>query len=385
MPNLLKAVEASIVEKTGVRVSIGHNDLPVIESHSTKQIKSLDELLEAGNFSKDEWEVERSKANVWHQFSSDNGLVPLWQVEARLRRKDLSQAFIAQLISDGHKALKAGLNSTDKGKLAKVTKNTIKGTMVEFALPDLHLGKFAWNEETGHGNWDINLAADTYSDAMNDLISRSPDAEEAWYIVGNDFFNVDNENGTTTAGTPQDEDGRWQKTFAKGKEIVMCSIGKLRKKYPKVKVIVVYGNHDRQRSFYLGEVLVEACRSIPNVEVDNRPLLRKYYQWGATGIGFTHGDRIKQKDLAHLVQNEARQIWGNTKRFELHLGHLHQDIVKTLGGVTVRWLPALCPPDAWHSGQGYTMAEKAAMLFVYDQTGMRNLEVHYPNEDRLRK
>jgi len=384
MPNLLNAVRSSIIDKTGIRVSTDENELPVIEAHSTKQVKTLDELLEAANFSREEWEVERSKANVWHQFSGENGLVPLWQVTAQLRRKDLSPETIAELIKAGSKGLKRGLESNLKDKLAKKSKDG-KGVMVEFALPDLHLGKFAWNNETGHGNYDINIAEEVYDQAMDDLVARSAEAEEAWYIVGNDFFNVDNDSGTTTAGTPQDEDGRWQKTFVKGKEIVMCAIGKLRKKYPKVKVIVVYGNHDRQRSFYLGELLVEACRSISNVEVDNRPLLRKYYQWGATGIGYTHGDRIKQKDLAHLVQNEARKIWGDTTRFELHLGHLHQDIVKSLGGVLVRWLPALCPPDAWHSSQGYVMSEKAAMALEYDQTGMRNQHVHYPNEQLFRE
>jgi predicted phosphodiesterase len=253
--------------------------------------------------------------------------------------------------------------------------------MVEFALPDLHLGKLAWSEETGHGNWDLKIAENVYKEAIEDLLSRSPEAEEAWLIVGNDFFNVDNDAGTTTAGTPQDEDGRWQKTFKKGKEILLWSIGRLRKKYSKVKVIVVYGNHDKQRTYYVGEVLAEAAKSMTGVEVDNRPLDRKFFQWGDTGLGFTHGDRIKVRDLAHLVQNEARQIWGNTKRFELHLGHLHQDIVKSLGGVTVRWIPALCPPDAWHSKSGYTMSEKAAMLFEYDQSGMKNLYVHYPRKE----
>jgi predicted phosphodiesterase len=303
----------------------------------------------------------------------------LWQVKARLRRKDLSQATVAQIIRDGFVAFRNAVK-LPLSQLAKPNKNG-KGTMVEFALPDLHLGKLAWSEETGHGNWDLKIAETVYKEAIEDLLVRAPEAEEAWLIVGNDFFNVDNDAGTTTAGTPQDEDGRWQKTFKKGKELLLWSIGRLRKKYAKVKVIVVYGNHDKQRTYYVGEVLAEASKSMTGVEVDNRPLDRKFYQWGDTGLGYTHGDRIKVKDLAHLVQNEARQIWGNTKRFELHLGHLHQDIVKSLGGVTVRWIPALCPPDAWHSKSGYTMSEKAAMLFEYDQSGMKNLYVHYPRKE----
>jgi predicted phosphodiesterase len=379
MPNLIDKVRSHITEGVGIKVYNDANELPVIESHSTSQITNEKQLLEAGGFSLDEWEVEASTANVWHQFSGDNGLVPLWQVKARLRRKDLSQSTVAQIIHDGFVAFRNAVK-LPLSPLAKPSKKG-KGTMVEFALPDLHLGKFAWNEETGHGNWDLRIAENVYKEAIEDLLSRSPEAEEAWLIVGNDFFNVDNDSGTTTAGTPQDEDGRWQKTFKKGKELLLWAIGRLRKKYPNVKVIVVYGNHDKQRTYYVGEVLAEAAKSMTGVEVDNRPLDRKFYKWGDTGLGYTHGDRIKVKDLAHLVQNEARVIWGTTKRFELHLGHLHQDIVKSLGGVTVRWIPALCPPDAWHAKSGYTMAERAAMLFEYDQHGMKNLYVHYPRPE----
>ena len=60
--------------------------------------------------------------------------------------------------------------------------------------------------------------------------------------------------------------------------------------------------------------------------------------------------------------------------------HLAKSGTPTMGGVLVRWIPALCPPDAWHSKSGYTMSEKAAMLFEYDQRGMRNMLVHYPDE-----
>lgn len=372
------AVDCEIVEKTGVRVTTGKDGLPVIESHSTKQIKTLDELLTEAQYDKDKWEVVRSEANVFHQMSKDNGLVPIWQVKAKLEKKELTQDLLSEIFKSGAEAFGAAIKAP-ASKLAKVGKDTEKGVMVEFAIPDLHLGKLAWDDETGGGHWDLEIAEKVWKNAVEDLTARAPKAEEAWIVVGNDFFNVDNENGETTSGTPQDEDGRWQKTFQKGQELMFWAIGRLRKKFPKVKVILVYGNHDRQRSFYLGECLANRFLNDPSIEIDNKPRYRKYFQWGETGLGYTHGDRIKVKDLANLCQNEAREIWGKTKRFELHLGHLHQDIVRTLGGVLVRWIPALCPPDAWHSQSGYTMSEKAAMLFEYDQKGMRNQHVHYPD------
>jgi len=371
--------DARLVEKAGTRVVTGRDGMPIIEAHATNQIKTVDQLLEEAAYSPQEWEIVSSEASVSHQMSKLNGLVPLWRVKAKLKRKELSADYIADLFKAGTEAFKNALK-IPMSKLAKKDKSTAKGVMVEFALPDLHLGKLAWDDETGGGHWDLGIAEKAWKDAVLDLASRAPKAEQAWIVVGNDFFNVDNQEGETTSGTPQDEDGRWQRTFQKGQELMFWTIALLRRKFPKVKVIMIYGNHDSQRSFYLGECLAARFTNDPQVEIDNAPRYRKYYQWGDTGLGYTHGDRVKVKDLANLCQNEAREIWGKTKRFELHLGHLHQDIVRTLGGVLVRWIPALCPPDAWHSKSGYTMSEKAAMLFEYDQRGMRNMLVHYPDE-----
>jgi hypothetical protein len=380
MPNLIKTLLERRVEKEplGVRISTGEDGLPVIEAHKSSQIKTLEDLLKESDVDLNEWEVEKHTSNVWNNFSSTHGLVHLWQVKAFLRRKDLSKSCLESIISEGLKGLSQGISQTIKKAEKPKGKN---GIMVEFAIPDLHLGKHAWGEETGGGNWDLNIAQEAYKEALNDLLTRSPEGEEAWLIVGNDFYNVDNNTNTTTAGTPQDEDGRWGKTFITGVSLIKWAIGRLISKYPKVKVIVVRGNHDSQRAFYLGTVLEEAFAKEKRVDIDNRLLDRKYYQWGNTGLGYAHGDKVKVKDLAHLCQHEAREIWGRTKRFELHLGHLHQDIVKNLGGVVVRWLPALCPPDAWHASQGYTMAEKGATALVYDQRGLNTLIPHYPRAE----
>jgi hypothetical protein len=142
---------------------------------------------------------------------------------------------------------------------------------------------------------------------------------------------------------------------------------------------MVYGNHDNQRAFYLGEVLTNRFIGDNTVEVDNSPTDRKFYQWGETGIGFAHGDGVKAKDLPNLCQNEARDIWGRTKHFEMHLGHFHQEMVRNVGGVQIRYCPALCPPDAWHAKNGYTMSEKGALMFVYDQKGLCEQKFYRPD------
>ena len=368
-----------ITEKVGIRTYDDADGSPVIEAHKSDQIKTLDQLLEAAEVNKDEWEVDRHEANVWNQMSGANGLVHLWQVKAKLRRKDLSQTNVNEIMKAGWAAFKRGLSIASQKGAKPCAAGT--GVMVEFAIPDLHLGKMAWTPETGHGNYDLDIACKAFREALHDLVARAPKAEEAWFIIGNDFFNVDNMERTTTSGTPQDEDGRWQKTFVKGKELLMEGIGVLRRKYPTVHVIVMPGNHDRQRMFYVGECLLEAFKGVDGIHIDNRPLFRKYRQWGDTGFGYAHGDGLKAKDIPYLCQQEAREIWGRTKRFEFHIGHWHQEIQRWLGSVLCRILPSLTPPDAWHASKGYVMVEKAAMAYVYNQRGLDTQIVHYPRRE----
>jgi len=366
------------IPKAGVRIEYDENGCPTIHAHQTASIKTLEQLLVACDVDTDTYQVTRSEVNKWEVMSSDNGLVPLFQVKAKLERKPLSSAEVQETFRAAAQAFRkeAGFPAVPKVKASVQAAST----MVEFALPDLHLGKLAWSEETGHGHWDVNRAEIAWTQAVDDLVARSPQAAECWFVLGNDFYNVDNQDETTTSGTPQDEDGRWAQTFTRGLLLLHATIKKLASKFPKIKIIVVPGNHDSQRAYYLGIALQEYYKGAKasHIQVDNQPNYRKYYQWGDTGIGFAHGDRIKTSDLSNLCQNEAREIWGKTKRFELHLGHLHQNMVRSIGGVTIRWLPALCPPDAWRAKSGYTMSEKAACLFEYDKKGLRNILMHYP-------
>jgi hypothetical protein len=378
MPLLNSLRERSeIVKSVGIRSYPGADGLPIVESHQSDQIKTLEQLLEASNADLETYEVERWEANKWGVFSNENGLQDLHQVKAKLKRKEFTRAEFREMLKEDINAFKRGMS----GAVAKGAKPCASGIgrMVEFALPDLHLGKLAWSPETGHGNYDVDIACEVHRQALADLISRAPKAEEAWFVVGNDFYNVDNKFRTTTGGTPQDEDGRWQRTWRRGKVLLMESIGMLRKKYPKVKVIVMPGNHDEERMWYLGELLMEVFSDVDGVEVDNRPLFRKYYQWGETGIGYAHGHGLKIKDAGNYCQHEARDIWGSTKRFEFHIGHFHHEAVKWFGGVLVRFLPSLTAPDAWHVLSGYVMSEAAAIANVYNQRGLDHQIVHLPD------
>ena len=68
----------------------------------------------------------------------------------------------------------------------------------------------------------------------------------------------------------------------------MRAIDRLRPIAP-VQVVMVTGNHDTQRLYYLGDVLEAWFRNTKDVAVDNSPRQRKYFRYHGNLIGFTHG------------------------------------------------------------------------------------------------
>jgi hypothetical protein len=250
---------------------------------------------------------------------------------------------------------------------------------------DLHLGKLAWGEETGE-DYDINIAQQRFHTALDDLISKSSGykIDEILFPVGNDIYNSDRALpfSQTTAGTPQQDDSRWQKMFRTGTKLITEAIIKLSQIAP-VKVKMVYSNHDFERVFYLGEVLSAVFANHPGVEIDNSPKVRKYYQYGKVLIALAHGHNEKPADLPLIMAQEASEMWSNTFYREWLLGHLHHrytlmtQSAKDYKGVNVRYLTSPSAPDFWHQSRGYVGAIKGAEGFIYNkEEGLIGSVVH---------
>jgi hypothetical protein len=245
--------------------------------------------------------------------------------------------------------------------------------LLEICAFDLHWGKLAWAEETGD-HYDTKIAKKRFFDAIDKLLARASgfEIERIVFPIGNDFFNSDYSHpyGRTTAGTPQEDDLRWQKTFREGRKLLFEGIERLRQFAP-VDVIVVPGNHDFERSFYLGDSLQGWYSHVEDVTVNNLASTRKYYKYGDCLIGYTHGDNEKVADLPMLMAVEQPENWAKTKYREFHLGHFHSkkeikyQSTKETAGVVLRWMRSLSGTDSWHAKKGYKGAVQSAEAFVW--------------------
>ena len=190
------------------------------------------------------------------------------------------------------------------------------------------------------------------------------------YVVGNDLMHVDGQSNTTTKGTPQDTDTRFQKAAQRAKEMVVSTANALAE-FADVDLVIIPGNHDKHLTYMLGMVLEAYYKDTPSITVHAAPKTRKYLVIDKLLFGFAHGDELKERDLPQLMATEMRNAWGQTSWSEWFLGHKHKRREAfALGtqeqmGTMITWLPSLTPPDRWHFERGY-IGHKWAEARIYN-------------------
>lgn len=253
--------------------------------------------------------------------------------------------------------------STSEGKYA-----------LEVNLPDFHFGK--------KDGLSIEEQASLYLTSINEIISRvvSVDTNTGEYTsrnglqlekiilpIGNDVLNSEGLRKSTTKGTPQDDNTDWATSFRTTWLSIVSAIKKLAEIAP-VTVVTVLGNHDYERSFYLGELLKATFNNSEKVEVFNEASERTYITYGSNLLGYTHGDKIKPSDLPLIMATEVPLEFSKSTTRSWRLGHLHKHSKDEYRGIEVEFLPALCGSDQWHISMGYH-SDRKAISYLWDFNG----------------
>lgn len=354
---------------TGASLRVNHADNTAIaEINNSPRVLTLEQLLRKCEVSEAEWEVVEHVVNKWDQHSVAAGLVELYQVKARLKRREDTKPLIALLNTIEAKIKKHAIAYPKHS----YPKTSGEPHLYEISLVDAHFGKHAWGKETGGDDYDLAIAEQRFCAAIDDLLHKSAgfNLEEILLVIGNDLLQVDNEDNETTRGTRQDVDSRYKKVFTQAGDAQVWAIERCLERAP-VRVVVVPGNHDRLSAFQIGRYLEAWFRKARDVTIDNSPPLRKYVRYGTTLLGFSHGSEEKHADLPLIMAEERKEDWAATTHREWHLGHYHTRketryvAGDTFKGVGVRILPSLCEADAWHYEKGYVNSPKAAEAYLW--------------------
>jgi len=358
---------------------VGGDNYPVDHVHT------LEQLLSAASVDTDVWKVEDHIINKWDVTMKVKNLdewnvktYQNWQVKARLKRD--VQVVREKLVGEIFQQMVQNYEPPVYDWMPERPVQQKEKNLLEISIFDLHIGKLAWGGETFE-NYDVKIARKRFLDSIKKLMDNASgfNYERILFPVGNDFFNTDTILNTTTKGTPQDEDLRWQKTFRVGTRLLVDAINLLKQTGVPVDVVVIPGNHDFERSFYMGEYLEAWFKSDPTVHVNNHASPRKYYRYGNLLLGLTHGSEEKESSLPMLMATdiESKPMWSETKFHEWHLGHIHRkrtvqyDINKSRLlnedlGVVIRYLSSLTGTEEWHHKKGFVGSTKAADGFVWN-------------------
>lgn len=369
----VKPIETESDEREG--------DERTIKKVVSKQIKTLKELADACEIDLTEWEIYKWKcaawqtgmkppvtgsSGAWKRDSKDPVYSQQFVVMAWMRLRVKLIAAAAEFDALREKAL----DHVPGMPAIIIHKDSSEDLLTEYSPMDHHIGMLGWGEETGHDDYDIKLSAKLYKEALTCLVSRTSNyvSHRAILVLGNDQQNIDNRMGTTTAGTPQNTDSRYQKVFTVSRDVSIWAVEALLAVSPKIDVIIISGNHDTLAAWHLGDSLRSWFKSESRVNIDNRPLFRKYFQFGTNMLMFTHGNAGKLEDYGKTMAAEQPEMWGATKWREAHTGDKHQRRLVELRGAAVRILPSLRPPDAWTSEHHYIGSLRAAEAYVWHKT-----------------
>ena len=229
------------------------------------------------------------------------------------------------------------------------------------SLPDIHYGKI-----TGEGPEAVERH---FMSVVMELWERASgtNIERLLMPIGNDGMNSEGLSKATTAGTPQDDYVNWRQSFRGYWKLMDTAITWLSKKVP-VDVVIVQGNHDFERMFYIGELLEARYHNNPNITVDNSLDERKYYKYGNNMFLNFHGHKVKANNIPLIMATEQPIMWSECTTREALLGHYHKEMVYEVNGTKLRFIPSICGNDEWHIGKGYIGTMRVGQLHTYHLT-----------------
>ena len=235
---------------------------------------------------------------------------------------------------------------------------------VEISIYDFHLAK----KTTGLLET-IEKRKEQYLDVLQDLVEKVRSCfviRKIVFPISNDFFHTDNYNNQTTQLTPQDVLVSYDKEYEEGFDLLVTSINYLKAVSETVDVILVQGNHDRTKSFYLAHALEVVFKNNVDILFHRKHSTTKFISLGTTFIGYHHGNcKIEELPLVFATGTDSCEAFGNAKYREVHTGDKHHYMAKEIKGVRMQQMPSLSGVDRWHEDNNFINNIRAGLALVY--------------------
>ena len=347
--------------KTGEQAST------IVTKLNEEQLKDPDYLLKVHGYDPNEWELTSAKQSIWNNKLDNELYSSKITVKPRIGfnwSEDNVRKIFDKVIKD------IDVLGCEYARIAgKNEQPPIQDKMILIGISDLHYGLLA--KDNLSEDYNMKIANERFNKILTDVIQRkqdNQDIEKVILLIGNDFLNADNLQGTTSRHmTPQDQETNWYEMITSATEMLIEGIEKLRFFFPKIEVVNVKGNHDEMSMFGIMQTLNAYYKNSLSVIINTDCRFRQYIKYGTSLIGLSHNERIQ--DITKIMAAESGTDWGECKYKCFLLGHLHDR--KEVGddyGVDIYRLPSVSGASAWTSQQGYCGTNKMSQSFVFDKS-----------------
>ena len=322
-----------------------------IKGIAVHEPRTAEEIIEILKIDTKKWKL----SSYWNKETHNGWMVSAMVTAIKKEPKDILADVIANLnpICQVKPDLKVINDKFDRGCVGIIS------------TQDLHFGK--------EGNDNI---VENFKDAIKTLSHRAYSShrlEKIIYVIGGDLLNMDTFSGTTTSGTPVDNDMRAHEAYTQAFDALLWSINYLKQFCENLHIVYVPGNHDRLSSYHIAHALSK-CFDPEDFSIyfDVTYAERKVVLFGDNFFGFEHGD-VTKKNTALVYATEFPLCWGHTTYRTCYTGHFHSK--KTIeyttenehNGFSIKHLPSLCASDYWHYHNKFIGAKRQAIMEIHDR------------------
>lgn len=248
----------------------------------------------------------------------------------------------------------------------------LKASKLKFAAVmtpfDLHYGKHGWMDETGasYSRKEARELLMHHSNEQARYFASFGKPEKIIVASASDYFHIDNPQGETTNGTPQDTDGTRAQILIEGCELARDHAEMMAQIAP-LEWIGVPGNHDQDSALTVMLYLQAWFRNTKRVQVDVSPAMQRCTSYGNSALAFFHGHGVKVGDLHAVMSKRFRDIWRKTDRHYVFSGHLHHEVVREIHGIKHYQVSSLAGEDRYHAKNGYITSDRAMQSYIVSQ------------------
>lgn len=239
-----------------------------------------------------------------------------------------------------------------------------------FTLTDYHLGMFAWAEETGEREWNIEIAEKVLYQWVDEAVARCPKAGTAVYLNLGDFLHYDSTKGVTpNHGHVLDVSGRMPQLVRASIRAQRAIISRLLEHHNFVHLVFADANHDPLGQIWSREHFAAHYENDSRVTVDTDPSPYGAYEFGEVLLCWHHGHIRKEVELSKVFAGKFREAFGRTKFAYGHTGHRHSSEVYEDNLMIIERHRTLAPADAYSSGLGYKPGSDAQVITYHASRG----------------